>query len=231
MKTFLRTPVTVPNILKVSKMRKFGLGNNRDLRINVKFVFFSWTFYTVHLSSFSLQHEEKRRKNMERKGRERRMVQEVQLKRTDQWYFTICFLMTSCESSTNLLEKIGLPENSAAGAIGDLISLETIRLSDPMSRHLSSLHLRRDMASLTKIGCCLRASHQGTRRKSEVAHLCSPAFLYRTSPEIDEGLYLRRGTSYGLTSCVFHVMPRDLIVLLIINRERRYTSRSREVTG
>ncbi|KYM99473.1 hypothetical protein ALC62_09820, partial [Cyphomyrmex costatus] len=57
-------------------------------------------------------------------------------------------LMTFCESSTNLLEKVGLPENSAAGAIGDLISLETIRLSDPMSRHLSSLHLppRRDVA-------------------------------------------------------------------------------------
>lgn len=55
-------------------------------------------------------------------------------------------------------------------------------------------------------------------------------FSYRTSPEIDEGLYLRRGTSYGLTSCVFRVMPRDLIVLLIINRERHYTSRSREAT-
>jgi len=76
-----------------------------------------------------------------------------------------------------------------------------------------------------------RKSPGHERRKSEVAHLCSPAFLYRTSLEIDEGLYLRRGTSYGLTSCVFHVMPRDLIVLLIINRERRYTSRLREVTG
>jgi len=82
------------------------------------------------------------------------------------------------------------------------------------------------MTPFTKIGR-LRAS----TRKSEVAHLCSLAFSYGTSPEIDEGLYLRRGTSYGLTSCVFHVMLRDLIVLLIINRERRYTSRTREVTG
>jgi len=61
--------------------------------------------------------------------------------------------MTFCESSTNLLEKDGLPENSAVGAIEDLISLETIRLSDSMPSHLSSLHLpRRDVASLTKIG-------------------------------------------------------------------------------
>lgn len=61
---------------------------------------------------------------------------------------------------------------------------------------------------------------------------CASLFA-RTSAEIDEGLYLRRGTSYDLTSCVFRVMPRDLIVLLIINRERRYTSRDarRRVAG
>lgn len=76
--------------------------------------------------------------------------------------------------------------------------------------------------------CSRREGH--ARGTQEVAHLCSAVFPYRTSPEIDEGLYLRRGTSYGLTSCVFRVMPRDLIVLLIINRERRYTSRSREAT-
>lgn len=84
--------------------------------------------------------------------------------------------------------------------------------------------------TLGSAATCTAESPRGThaRRTQEVAHLCSPVFSYRTSPEIDEGLYLRRGTSYGLTSCVFRVMPRDLIVLLIINRERRYTSRSRE---
>lgn len=70
-------------------------------------------------------------------------------------------------------------------------------------------------------------------QNEEVAHLCSPVFPHPVSREIDEGLYLRRGTSYGLTSCVFRVMPRDLIILLIINRERRNTlpSREREVPG
>lgn len=95
-----------------------------------------------------------------------------------------------------------------------------------MYRHSSFSHLA---ALFPQMGPPLappppaRASHrEDTRVPSLSLSLSPPCSRSCVSQEIDEGFYLSRGTSYhGLTSRVFRVMPRDLIVLLIINRERR----------
>lgn len=103
---------------------------------------------------------------------------------------------------------------------------------EPLKRwHLSLTYGAKFCFLSRKIDRCLGARMTRTHARTH-AHVSRCASLFvRTSPKIDERFYLRRGTSYDLTSCVFRVMPRDLIVLLIINCERRYTSREMPATG